>query len=81
MPDRPAWAQGPEWEEWVQLGPNSVACHAVGFDWLIQQGEYGPEARLLCSRFGYCCTSQHDSPADALEAFRQNLAHAELEAS
>jgi hypothetical protein len=77
----PAWAQGEEWADWVQLGPNSVACHAVGFDWLIQQAEGHKSVILTVSRFGYSCTSQHDSPADALEAFRQNLAHAELEAS
>jgi hypothetical protein len=77
----PAWAQGEEWADWVPLGPNSVARHAVGFDWLIQQAEGHESVSLTCSSFVYHCSSVEASPADALEAFRQNLAHAELEAS
>jgi hypothetical protein len=81
MPDRPAWAQGPEWEAWLEVpGEGLVYHYGYGKAIMIRKGE----KYVVWVEARNCSISMkiRKSP-DALRIYAEGLLRleAELEAS
>ena len=86
MPDRPAWAQGPEWEKWTPVHCVGVVLLINGLQWFrIAESYWDDKNQTRCFSL-YCRGSdgsiEHNSP-NALRIYAEGLLRleAELEAA